>query len=66
LVFSPVDNRGGEKVPWARKIVPKEKEREPGNDEKCQGQGTIDFDFRILGVRMIEITFSREEISPCL
>jgi hypothetical protein len=28
--------------------------------------GSIYFDFGILGVRMIEITFSREEGSPCL
>jgi hypothetical protein len=66
LVFSPLDNRDPEKVPGARKIVSREKEREPGNDEKCQGKGTINFNFRILGVRMIEITFSGEEDSPCL
>jgi hypothetical protein len=40
LVFSPLDNRGPEKVPGARKIGLREKERELGNDEKCQEKRT--------------------------
>jgi hypothetical protein len=39
LVFSPLDNRGPEKVPGARKIGSREKEKELKNDEKCQEKG---------------------------